>query len=83
MLKLKPCPFCGKELDLNDPDTVYPNGIYWRDTEEYGRVYFGGMTAESDGRCMQIVCSDVSGGCCAEMHGDSLEDVVDKWNNRV
>lgn len=28
--KMLDCPFCGKIPDLDDPDTLYHGGIYWR-----------------------------------------------------
>lgn len=28
---MKPCPFCGHEVDLEDGNTSYPNGIGWRE----------------------------------------------------
>jgi hypothetical protein len=31
-----PCPFCGHKCDLNEPDTLYPNGIYWRYSDDLG-----------------------------------------------
>ena len=36
---MKPCPFCGHKVDLDDPDTLYPNGIGWKDREEGFRSY--------------------------------------------
>jgi len=30
MLDMLPCPFCGKNVDLEDPDTLHPDGLYWR-----------------------------------------------------
>jgi hypothetical protein len=82
-IKLKPCPFCSKVLDPDNPDTIYPSGIYWRETE-YGRCYVSHKERlETDGKCMQIVCNESQCGCGAEMHGDSVEEVVDKWNRRA
>ena len=30
---MKPCPFCGHEVDLEDEDTLYPAGIGWKDNK--------------------------------------------------
>ena len=80
---LKPCPFCGKGPDMHDGDTLYPSGVFWRDTE-HGRSYVGVKERlDTDNVCWLIRCPEVSGGCDAEMHGDSAEDVVSKWNRRV
>lgn len=80
---LLPCPFCGKSPDMEDGDTMYPSGIFWRETE-YGRSYVGvEERLDTDNPCWLIYCPEVAGGCGAEMHGDSIEDVVSKWNRRV
>jgi len=37
---MKPYPFCGKEVDLYDHDTLYPSGTLWRfDNELLMRTY--------------------------------------------
>jgi len=82
---MKPCPFCGKEIDIDDEDTLYPNGIVWEDIE-YGRVYhrFGSAPATPKERyCWSVHCSTISGGCGAQMSADSKEEAIEKWNKRV
>lgn len=84
-IKLLPCPFCGKILNVNDPDVLYPSGIYWRDDELLGiRSYHGNDERHyyRDGVCYAIHCPIPSGGCGAELHGDSKSEVVEKWNTR-
>ena len=86
MSENKPCPFCGKAVDLNDPDTLYPSGILWREDPE-----FDGMRSyhrfserqEGDQMCWQIVCPETAGGCGAEIHADTKVDALAKWNRRV
>jgi hypothetical protein len=38
---------------------------------------------EGDGICYEMHCSVQAGGCGAEMHGDSKEEVLSKWNTRA
>lgn len=40
---MKPCPFCGHAVYLDDADTLYPNGTGWRDND-FGR----GLTTRSE-----------------------------------
>lgn len=83
---LKPCPFCGKVLDLDDLDTLYPTGIYWYPDGDY-HVYYLNQRYDHVGNqgnpCYILLCNVLSGGCGAEMHGDGKQEVIDKWNRRV
>lgn len=68
---------------MEDGDTIYPSGVFWRDSHE-GRIYEGIKgRLETDNVCWMITCPEVSGGCSAEMHGDSVEEVIAKWNHRI
>ena len=82
--ELLPCPFCGKEPDLEDHDTLYPSGAVWRFDEELGlRTYHGFNDKQAgDGVCYGLHCPGCSGGCGAEIHGDSKEEAIAKWNAR-
>ena len=83
-IHLKPCPFCGKVPDMEDGDTMFPSGTFWRPHREVGRIYVGPKERlETDNACWLIRCPEVSGGCDAEIEGDSMENVVSKWNRRV
>lgn len=86
--KILPCPFCGKKVDLEDPDTLYPSGIFWRDGAVPDmpqlRTYHGRRDRqEGDGTCYGMHCPTPAGGCGAEIMGDSREEVVEAWNRRV
>ena len=80
--EVKPCPFCGFQVDANDRDTLYPSGPKWRD-ESIGRVYMNARSTEYDGECFQLICNTLYGGCGAEMNGDSIEEVLEKWGRRT
>lgn len=86
-IELKPCPFCGFQVDRYGLDDVlYPSGISWRehDDPDIGRHYVGGKDRKpGDKSCYEIVCNGTMGGCGAEMHADSKEEVIKKWNGRV
>lgn len=78
----KPCPFCGKPLDLDDPDTLYPSGIYWGNCDGY-RVYRRMKDRlPTDLPCWEINCAETSGGCGVEINADSREEALAKWNTR-
>lgn len=83
--ELLQCPFCGKKPDVSNPDTLYPTGIVWVDKKDVGRVY--GTRNQLDythgGQCWSINCVTSSGGCGVEMHGDSKEEAINKWQTRV
>jgi len=76
------CPFCGKPADLDDCDTLYPNGIGWKDREGGLRTYHSFRDVPKNQRCWGMNCPTPAGGCGAEIHGDSKEDALAKWNKR-
>ena len=91
---LLPCPFCGKDLnsksyytDINE--ILHPSGTVWRTIFDDGdstpiiEYDFYKNREESDNLCYQINCPEIYGGCGAEMHGDSKDEVIAKWNTRV
>ena len=83
----KNCPFCGMRNNL-DIDTLYPSGIGWIDEEELGQGFRHYVSVHErhlpkEQWCYKVVCNESYGGCGATMHGDSKEEVVEKWNKRV
>ena len=73
------CPFCGSNIDVNDPDVLYPNTVGWKyDSELQCKTYHHYSEVAKDQWCYQIVCN-----CGAEMHGDTKEDVCFRWNRRL
>lgn len=64
---IKPCPFCGQEIRVTDPDFCYPTTR----KNEYGVQYY------------RAGCIEIAGGCGAEVIGESYEEAFDKWNRRV
>jgi ribosomal protein L37AE/L43A len=79
---LKPCPFCGKQPSPDDPDTLYPSGTGW--VERRGlRHYVSFREAPKEQWCYSMNCPEPSGGCGAEIHGDSAEEAMRKWNTRT
>ena len=85
--KLLPCPFCGWPVDMEDPDTFYPTGTLWRYDEEAGCiVYYGYKDRDKYGAenmCYLLVCVEHNGGCGAEVHGDTEEETIAKWQRRA
>lgn len=80
----KDCPFCGMKNNL-DIDTLYPSGIGWKDSG-HGYRYYVSIHEEQLPReqwCYKVVCNESYGGCGAEIHGDSIDEVIDKWNTRA
>lgn len=82
--EIKPCPFCDKPVDLTDDDTLYPSGVGWLFDEELKmRTYHETMDVPVEQWCYGMHCPITAGGCGAEIHGDSKQEAIDKWNRRV
>lgn len=79
-----PCPFCGKAVDMEDHDTLYPSGIGWSDTDHPPfRTYHNARHVPKEQWCWSMNCPTPAGGCGAEMTGDSREEALKKWNRRA
>ena len=83
LIDIKPCPFCGHPVDPDDPDSVYPNGTGWYVFLDEHRAYCSKLDVPPDQWCYSVNCVTMSGGCGAEMSGDSKQEAIDKWNRRV
>ena len=79
---LKPCPFCGKAPDLGDPDTLHPSGVYWRKTDGIVHYIRFKDRTEWDFAVYVMNCVETSGGCGVEIHANSKEEAITKWNRR-
>ncbi len=77
------CPFCGTPVNLDDPDVLYPNGTGWLDHLGGMRSYHDFRDVSKDQWCYTLHCPLQSGGCGAEMTGDSKEDAIARWSKRV
>ena len=79
------CPFCGKTVDLEDNDVLYPSGVVWRTLREDGvfRSYHT-MDERKDGDqfCYSMNCPTPSGGCGANITADSKEEALAAWTRR-
>lgn len=75
-MELLPCPFCGKKLDLLNPDTIYPSGVYWIDDKLVGYHIYSKYREQGSNSCYVINCLPTIGGCGAEMHGDTKEETI-------
>lgn len=83
-MEYKPCPFCGKVPDMEDGDTLYPNATAWiYDAELECNVYVSFREAPKEQWCYSFHCPTVSGGCGCEVHGNTKEDAVARWNTRA
>jgi hypothetical protein len=80
---MKPCPFCGHTVDMDDPDTLCPNGTGWKIRTSGLRTYHSFRDVPKEQWCHSIHCVTTSGGCGAEISGDSSQECIDKWNKRV
>lgn len=76
------CPFCGRNPDPTDPSTLHPTGTVWRDEAEFRSYHSHSERQEGDGLCWVFSCLTESGGCGAEVHGDSEEQAIAAWNRR-
>lgn len=69
---LKNCPFCGHDLNSQDPkDTLYP-AFWWHNPE-----------TEQEETVWHIVCQVTAGGCDCEVYGSSPQESIDNWNRRA
>lgn len=83
-LEAKACPFCGKPVDFEDGDTLYPTGIFWRENEHGFRHYVSFKEHRpTDGKVWGMHCPTPAGGCGAEITGDSREEALAAWDRRV
>ena len=70
------CPICDAVLDYDDPDILYPTGVYWLFNGKYHRycsidgISLSGIAGNP---CYKAVCDE----CGAEMHGDSRQEVIE------
>lgn len=78
------CPFCGMIPDPEeDEDCLYPSGTGWRDRPNGLREYLDFRMVPRSNWCYTLHCVQHHGGCGAEMHGDSRQEAIDKWNKRI
>lgn len=83
---MKPCPFCGHNVDMTDPDTLYPSGIGWKEFkngEDTMQSYHPYCEVPKERWCWDMHCVSTSGGCGALISGDSREEAIEKWNRRA
>lgn len=87
--RVLPCPFCGRKVEMDDPDTLYPAGVYWRELDDAVLAPLGAKHYVSarqrkpgDQPCFTMHCPVSAGGCGAAITGDSKEDAIAAWNRR-
>ena len=80
---MKPCPFCGKEVDMENGDTLYPSGVGWKLHPSGMRSYHSYKEVPKEQWCWSMHCVETAGGCGAEVSGDTKQETIDKWNRRV
>ena len=80
---LEPCPFCGKEMDINDKDVLYPSGVFVRGKGTEKQHYVIHLERnDKDVPCYQVVCGVHNFGCGAMLTADSKEEAIMAWNTR-
>jgi hypothetical protein len=80
---IKPCPFCGHELDIENGDTLYPSGIGYKIRDNGKISYHSYREVPPENWCYKIVCNTTEGGCGAEISDNSRKECIDKWNTRM
>ena len=80
--EMKDCPFCGHKVDMDDPDTLYPNGIGWRAHEDGFITYHHFLDVPKEQWCYSMHCVETSGGCGAKITANSKDECIQKWNRR-
>lgn len=83
IINMRPCPFCGKEANLKDGDTLYPNGTGWDIQDNGMRTYHTFREVPEEQWCWSMHCPTTAGGCGVEMSGDTKDECIDKWNKRT
>ena len=78
---LTPCPFCGRQPEIDHPDTLYPSGTGWKQHANY-RSYHSFREVPREQWCYGVHCDTSCGGCGAEIYGDSPIEAVTAWNRR-
>jgi hypothetical protein len=86
---MKPCPFCGRAVDMEDEDTLYPTGTGWVEFDNGGMILRSyrsirdpSVNIPKEQWCYSMHCPVPAGGCDAEMPGDTKQEAIDKWNRR-
>lgn len=78
------CPFCGKPVNLEDDDTLYPTGTGWKEDEVDGfRTYHSYRDVPKEQWCWGMHCPTPAGGCGAEITGDSKAEALAAWSRRA
>jgi hypothetical protein len=80
--RVEDCPFCGLSVNMDDPDTLYPNGIGWKIRSDGMTSYHSFRDVPKEQWCYSIHCVTTAGGCGAEISGNSKQECIDKWNRR-
>lgn len=77
-MSMLPCPFCGKQVDLTDEDTLYPSGDGWLWDEFLEcKTYHSLRDVPQEQWCYLLHCS-----CGVTMYGDSKQETIENWNRR-
>ena len=80
MNEIKPCPFCGAVLNIEDGDTLYPTGFGWKIIEGTDFLSYHRLSeVPREQWCWGMHCPN----CSAEVNGDSEQEAIDNWNKRV
>ena len=80
--ELLPCPFCGKQMDAEDGDTLYPNGMAWERSGKRKQYTYGITGIKPEQWCFVVACHQHNGGCGAEINADSAKEAIERWNTR-
>lgn len=82
---IKPCPCCGHQ-PIEDIDYLHPtyNGFeIYKEFESEENFNFYDKNPNKYNQIFELNCLETEGGCGCEIVADTLDNVINKWNNPI